>query len=280
MDPVVKTERPDTRTDEKHENRRYDRSERSYERLGSHHADRLDSGRPDRGLDSKWDREKDSQWDQEKPDGLRRRDFDRQDSRRDTDSRRDIDKQESWRRPAEYPVSVIGLKSPGSALSSLVDPSPRGSGKPGYSSTASAVELAQAFSRSSSIGSTMTGSSRASNSFRTPLSPIPKSSVQGFSPGYGNGTSGRDAPFSRLAEASPSPFSANSPETYLQGSGFGLDSQNSYFGSGKLSGYGPTDLKRAPSFGRTEIGRELVEENGDFPGKRGLPVRQRDGYFD
>ncbi|CAM6110768.1 unnamed protein product [Calypogeia fissa] len=269
---AAKTEKPETRADEKYESRRYERPERSYERQGSHHADRAPDG--------KWDREKDSQWDQERTDGPRRREFDRQDSRRDNESRRDIDKQDSWRKPAESPVSGPAVKSSGPALSSLVDPSPRGSGRFGYSSPASAVELAQAFTRSSSIGSTMTGSTRASNNLRTPLSPVPKSSVQGFVPGYGNGTASRDAPFSRLAEAAPPPFSASSGDTYLQYSGIGVDSQSGYFGSGKLGGYASNDLKRGSSFGRAETGRDFMEENGDFPGKRGLPVRQRDGYFD
>lgn len=277
---VAKTERPDTRSDEKNENRRYERPDRSYERQGSQSADRQENSRAERGPDGKWDREKDSQWDQDRADGPRRRDFDRQDSRRDTESRRDIDKQESWRKPAESPGSVIGVKNSGPVLSSLVDPSPRGSGRFGYSSPASAVELAQAFTRSSSIGSTMTGSTRATNNLRTPLSPVPKSSVQGFMPGYGNGTASKDAPFSRLAEASPLPFNASSGDTYLQYSGIGMDSQSSYFGSGKLGGYAPNDLKRGSSFGRAETGRDFMEENGDFPGKRGLPVRQRDGYFD
>lgn len=270
---VPKTERPDTRSDEEYENRRYERPERSYDRQGSHHADRQENSRADKGPDGKWDREKDSQWDQERADGPRRREFDRQDSRRDTESRRDIDKQESWRRPAESPVSVTAVKNSVSALSSLVDPSPRGSGR-SYSSPASAVELAQAFTRSSSIGSTMTGSTRPSINLRTPLSPAPKTSVQGFLPGYGNGTASRDAPFSRLAKASPPSFSVGSADTYLQYSGIGLDSQSNYFGTGKLGGYGSSDLKRGPSFGRAEPARDFMEENGDFPGKRGLPVRQ------
>ncbi|KAG6549126.1 hypothetical protein Mapa_009352 [Marchantia paleacea] len=280
---VVRVERQESWGEEKPEGRRYERPDRGFDRQVSN---RQEGNRGEREFERK-----DSRRDQERLETRRnperyenRREPDRPEPRRDADGRRDIDKQDSWRRPAESPVvASIGPRNPSSTVSSLVDPSPRslGGGKYGYSATASAVELAQAFSRSSSIGSTMTGAARGANSLRSPLSPIPKSSGQGYGPGYGNGLPSpygpRDAPFSRLAEAPPPP--PGSGRDMYQGGGFGGDGLSNGYASGKLGGYGGGDMKN--SFGRGELssGRER-EEFDDLPGKRGLPIRQKEGYYD
>lgn len=178
--------------------------------------------------------------------------YDRQDSRNrevQEPSRRDIDKQDSWRRPVTPPA-------PAPAPSPLLDSSNRqNSGRLGYTAPASALELAQAFSRSTvGLGSASMNRSNSGNQRGGPASP-------GIRPGHGassyhagsmnGGYPAKDAaPFSRLAEA-PVP-----PASYTDG-------YNGYHRA--AAGYG-NDSNWGPAYGsRTD---------DDFPGKRGLPLRR------
>lgn len=179
--------------------------------------ERHDSGRYERsgsrGRKEGW-------FDQDKKDD--RRVMERSDSwhiqeRKESD-RPDVDKQDTWRRPVEStggprsPISVAGTGE----LSSL------GSGRLGVSS---AVELAQAFSRSTSIGSGGGGAARGYSSQRAPMlrSPGP-----GFGFGYESpgvyGTSPKDVPFSRLTDApSPGPrdvYASGAHSGYRRSNGF------------------------------------------------------------
>ncbi|KAL2652336.1 hypothetical protein R1flu_020464 [Riccia fluitans] len=265
---IVRSDRQENWGEEKQEGRRYERPDRSFERQANKDGSR------------EFER-KDFRREQERVEGRRnadrydnRRESDRTEPRRDGEGRRDIDKQDSWRRPAE-PVGVSatsgGPRTPASTGSSLVDSTPRSlsGGKFGYSAPASAVELAQAFSRSTSIGSAMTGgASRGVNSsLRSPISPIPKGPAQDYGAGYGNGLPSpyapRDAPFSRLAEAPPLP-----PVGGRETGGFGGDGYSNGSGGGKFGN----------SYGSAS-GRDR-DEYDDFPGKRGLPIRQKEGYYD
>lgn len=191
------------------------------------------------------------------------RSYDRQESRnrdmdREESSRPDIDKQESWRRPVSPPPPALAP--------TLLDSSARSnSGRFGYTNTPSAMELAQAFSRSSSIGSPLAGVTRANNSNqRGPVSPGMRGPVQGYgpsgySPGSMNGNYGlNEAPFSRLAEAPP-------PVSYVPGGGYGNDRGSNGYNGGNKGGYGAGsgELNVMPSFG-----------HDDYPGKRGLPLRR------
>lgn len=193
------------------------------------------------------------------------RSYDRQDSRsRDVQevARRDIDKQDSWRRP----VSPL---APAPAPSPLLDSSHRqNSGRLGYTAPASAVELAQAFSRSTSLGgSPIIGGMNRSNSGnqRGPVSPgiRPGQSSYG-SAGYhaasmNGGYPVKDAaPFSRLAEAPAL------PAAYNPSSGQGNDGYNGGSRVG-FAGTGSIDSNWGPAYGRSD---------DDFPGKRGLPLRR------
>jgi len=195
------------------------------------------------------------------------RPYDRQDSRsRDGQElpRRDIDKQDSWRRPVSPPT-------PAPAPSPLLDSSNRqNSGRLGYTAPASALELAQAFSRSTSIvGSPIIGGMNRSNSGnqRGLVSPGIRPGQSSYaSSGYhgagsmNGGYPAKDAPFSRLAEAPAL------PAAYTTGGGQGNDGYNGYNG-GNRAGYGAgsNESNWGPAFGRSDE---------DFPGKRGLPLRR------
>lgn len=126
--------------------------------------------------------------------------------RRESD-KPDVDKQDSWRRPVESPSLALGARFP---------TSPAGTGElsrgPGRIGASSAVELAQAFSRSTSFGS---GGGGAVRGYPSPRLPMPRSPGPGFGLGYEAsgpyGVSRNDAPFSRLTE-SPS---AGSRDIYV-----------------------------------------------------------------
>lgn len=187
------------------------------------------------------------------------RSYDRQDSRnRDgQEPRRDIDKQDSWRRPVSPPA-------PAPAPPALLDSSNRqNSGRLGYTAPASAVELAQAFSRSTSLGSPIIGGMNRTNSanHRGPASPAIRPGIHGGSMngnigGYGPAKDA--APFSRLAEAPALP-------AYTTAGGQGND-YNGYNGGNRGYGAGSNESNWGPAnYGRSD---------DDFPGKRGLPLRR------
>ncbi|KAI5071450.1 hypothetical protein GOP47_0013701 [Adiantum capillus-veneris] len=142
---------------------------------------RQDSGRLER-LDSRGRREL---ADFEKKDERRGSEHRHHQEKRESD-RPDVDKQESWRRPVEVPQSPVPVGEISSG----------GGGRP----IQSAAELAQAFSRSTSFGSSTPG-------YASQRSPGPRTPGPGF--GMGPETPGVrkvDVPFSRLTEAvSPGP---------------------------------------------------------------------------
>lgn len=216
--------------------------------------DRKESRRTDRDFDWQDSRERfDGTRSYERQDTRNRDGGDRQDL-----PRRDIDKQDSWRRPASPPAVT--------ASPTLLDSSSRqNSGRLGYTAPASAVELAQAFSRSASLGSPMSGIARTnSGNQRGPISPGIRGPSQGYSSGPMNGNNSygmKDAPFSRLAEAPP-PVAG----MYAPGGGQMIDRANNGHNTGNR-GYGPgaSEPNWVPSYGRSD---------DDFPGKRGLPLRR------
>lgn len=206
------------------------------------------------------DRDFDRQDSRERFDGLRA--YERQDTRnrdggdRQDPPRRDIDKQDSWRRPTSPPAAI--------GPPTLLDSSSRqNSGRLGYSAPASAVELAQAFSRSASLGSPMSGIARTnSGNQRGPISPGIRGPSQGYSSGPMNGSNGygtKDAPFSRLAEGPPA------AGMYAPGGGQMIDRANTGYNAGRGYGPGVSEPNWVPSYGRSD---------DDFPGKRGLPLRR------
>lgn len=263
------TERQDSNRPERQEGRKdSDRKEGYYRKDGRKDGERQDSGR--RELD-RFDS---------------RRDQDRSESRREDkqERNRDIDKQESWRRPVDPPAPVspaLGSRNIPPTGPALVDSAGSHSGgRFGSTAPATAVELAQAFSRSASLGSS--GGVARGNQRQVP-SPLARSPGHGF--GYLNGSSGpyggspKDAPFSRLAEG-PGP-AQNRDGFGISGPTYGGDRQNNGHVSGKSGNFGPgsNDPSRSSSFNRYESGpgqeiRDWNDGGEEFPGRRGLPIRR------
>ncbi|KAH7439733.1 hypothetical protein KP509_04G074000 [Ceratopteris richardii] len=148
---------------------------------GDQHDGRM--GRQDSGRFEQMDSRGRSYIDSEKKD--ERRSFEHRQhhqEKRESD-RPDVDKQESWRRPADFPQSplTVGEMSPATV------------GRP----IQSAAELAQAFSRSTSLGASF----GAGQGYSSQRSPLPRSPGPGF--GISPDTSGlrkNEVPFSRLTE--------------------------------------------------------------------------------
>jgi hypothetical protein len=137
-------------------------------------------------------------------------------------------KADGWRRP----TSPIPVRSPAWTPSNS---STAPGGHHSFNAPASALELAKAFSRSSSIGSPMAGITQ-SNSGDQRHSVNLMSRSQGYGPGSmkGNlsGYDQKDVSFSRLAESPP----ASSPikrDVYSPGSGYGGNRSYNRFGGSK-----------------------------------------------
>eukprot|EP01018_Ginkgo_biloba_P011216 Gb_22844 [translate_table: standard] len=105
----------------------------------------------------------------------------------------DLDKQDSWRRSADSQSSNSGPQR--SLSSSLLDSPTHIPGKHGYGRTASAVELAQAFSRSVSV----IGNGQR---FLSQISPLPNRPAEGLGRGTNDISGGKGVPFTRLTDSS------------------------------------------------------------------------------
>ncbi|CAM6009752.1 unnamed protein product [Sphagnum balticum] len=142
----------------------------------------------------------------------------------------DLHKTDSWHRPASP-------NPPTSAVSTPFNNSSAPVGHHSFNAPASPLELAKAFSRSSSIGSSMAGFTQSnSGNQRGPLNLISRS--QSYGPGFMNGNGGgygqQVASFSCLAEAGPSP--PMNRDVYAPGSGYGGNRPYDRFGSAKNTG--------------------------------------------
>ncbi len=140
-------------------------------------------------------------------------------------------KADGWRRP----TSPIPVRSPAWTPSNS---STAPDGHHSFNAPASALELAKAFSRSSSIGSPMAGITQ-SNSGDQRHSVNSISQGQGYGPGslkgHVSGYDQKDVSFSRLAESPP----ASSPikrDVYAPGSGYGGNRSYNRFGGSKNGG--------------------------------------------
>jgi hypothetical protein len=136
----------------------------------------------------------------------------------------------SWCRPASPNPPISAVSTPFNNSSAPV-------GHHSFNAPASPLELAKAFSRSSSIGSSMAGFTQSnSGNQQGPLNLISRS--QSYGPGFMNGNGGgygqQDASFSCLAEAGPSP--PINRDVYAPGSGYGGNRAYDRFGSAKSTG--------------------------------------------
>ncbi|CAK9882900.1 unnamed protein product [Sphagnum jensenii] len=220
-----------------------------YEHQGERFMERQGSGlREQQGSKQDWlapsnhlgDKEWKGHRDSEKQDNKDRyevnRPYDYQNSHsRGTDRQestlRGAHKADGWRRP----TSPIPVRSPAWTPSNS---STAPGGHHSFNAPASALELAKAFSRSSSIGSPMAGITQ-SNSGDQRHSVNLISRGQGYGPGSmkGNvtGYDQKDVSFSRLAESPP----ASSPikrDVYAPGSGYGGNKSYNRFGGSKNGG--------------------------------------------